>query len=309
MTSRDFAQTIGLLDRYGIPHRPMGAHGGGGLKGKAQAMTSRSSALAKMVRSEQFDLAVAHGSTDQPMVARFAGIPQVTMFDYEHAAAMPHLNGRFATRVIVPDAIPERALARYGIRSPKLMRYPGLKEEYYLADEVPDPSGVVAELGLDPGLVTVTLRPPPEVTLYHRGASTDVFAQVVDRLEAERDTVQTVVLPRTQDQREALTARGFLVPEQAVDGPGLIAASDVVVSAGGTMNREAVALGVPAYSPFAGRLGAVDARLIEEGRMHRLEDADDLALVRRARADVPPMRDPNILLELITGAATTMDGR
>ena len=129
MTSRDFAQTIGLLDRYGIPHRPMGAHGGGGLKGKAQAMTSRSSALAKMVRSEQFDLAVAHGSTDQPMVARFAGIPQVTMFDYEHAAAMHHLNGRFATRVIVPDAIPERALARYGIRSPKLMRYPGLKEE------------------------------------------------------------------------------------------------------------------------------------------------------------------------------------
>ena len=99
------------------------------------------------------------------------------------------------------------------------------------------------------------------------------------------------------------------MPEQAVDGPGLIAASDVVVSAGGTMNREAVALGVPAYSPFAGRLGAVDARLIEEGRMHRLEDADDLALVRRARADAPPMRDPNILLELITGAATTMDGR
>jgi predicted glycosyltransferase len=243
------------------------------------------------------------------MVARLAGIPQVTMFDYEHAAAMHHLNGRFATRVIVPDAIPERALAKYGIRSPKLMRYPGLKEEYYLADEAPDPGGVIAELGLDADLVTVTLRPPPEVTLYHRGASTDVFAQVVDRLEAERDLVQTVVLPRTQDQREALTARGFMVPEQAVDGPGLIAASDLVVSAGGTMNREAVALGVPAYSPFAGRLGAVDARLIEDGRMHRLEDAAALALVRRERGISPPMRDPNILLELIMGAATTMDGR
>jgi predicted glycosyltransferase len=309
VTSRDFAQTIGLLDRYGIPHRPMGAHGGGGLKGKARAMTSRSSALAKMVRAEHFDLAVAHGSTDQPVVARLGGIPQVTMFDYEHAVAMHHLNGRFATRVIVPDAIPERALARYGIRSPKLMRYPGLKEEYYLADEAPDPASVVAELGLDPDMVTVTLRPPPEVTLYHRGASTDVFAQVVDRLEAERDRVQTVVLPRTDAQREALTARGFLVPEQAVDGPGLIAASDLVVSAGGTMNREAVALGVPAYSPFAGRLGAVDARLIDEGRMHRLEDAADLALVRRERGTAPPMRDPDILLELIMGAATTMDGR
>ena len=189
-----------------------------------------------------------------------------------------------------------------GIRSPKLIRYPGLKEEYYLADEIPDPSSVVAELGLDPDLVTVVLRPPPEVTLYHRGASTDVFAQVVDRLEAERPHVQTVVLPRTQEQREALTARGFMVPEQAVDGPGLIAASDLVVSAGGTMNREAVALGVPAYSPFAGRLGAVDARLIEEGRLHRLEDAHDLAFVRRERTAAPPMRDPDLLLELILGA-------
>ncbi len=283
----------------------MGAHGGGGLRGKARAMTSRSSALAKMVRQEHFNLAVAHGSTDQPVVARLAGIPQVTMFDYEYAVAMHHLNGRFATRVLVPDAIPERALARYGIRSPKLIRYPGLKEEYYLADEIPDPSSVITELGLDPDLVTVVLRPPPEVTLYHRGASTDVFAQVVDRLEAERPRVQTVVLPRTQDQREALTARGFMVPEQAVDGPGLIAASDLVVSAGGTMNREAVALGVPAYSPFAGRLGAVDARLIDEGRLHRLEDADDLTFVRRERTAAPPMRDPDLLLELILGARDT----
>ena len=305
VTSRDFAQTIGLLDRYAIPHRPMGAHGGGGLRGKARAMTSRSSALAKMVRQEHFDLAVAHGSTDQPVVARLAGIPQVTMFDYEYAVAMHHLNGRFATRVLVPDAIPERALARYGIRSPKLIRYPGLKEEYYLADEIPDPSSVFTELGLDPDLVTVVLRPPPEVTLYHRGASTDVFAQVVDRLEAERPHVQTVVLPRTHEQREALTARGFMVPEQAVDGPGLIAASDLVVSAGGTMNREAVALGVPAYSPFAGRLGAVDARLIEEGRLHRLEDADGLAFVRRERTAAPPMRDPDLLLELILGVRDT----
>jgi predicted glycosyltransferase len=96
-----------------------------------------------------------------------------------------------------------------------------------------------------------------------------------------------------------------MVPEQAVDGPGLIAASDLVVSAGGTMNREAVALGVPAYSPFAGRLGAVDARLIEEGRLHRLEDADDLAFVRRERTAAPPMRDPDLLLELILGARDT----
>ena len=305
VTSRDFAQTIGLLDKYGIPHRTMGAHGGGGLAGKARAMTSRSAQLARMVRSERFDVAVAHGSTDQPLVARLAGIPQVTMFDYEHAAAMHHSHGRLASRVLVPDAIPESALARYGIRPPKLIRYPGLKEEYYLADYPPDPAAVVEELGLDEQKVIVVLRPPPEVTLYHRGASTDVFAQVVDMLEAQADRVQVVALPRIAEQREALRGRGVIVPEQAVDGPGLIAASDLVISAGGTMNREAVALGVPAYSPFAGRMGAVDARLIEQGRLHRLDDPDAVALVKRERESAPPMRDPEILVDLILGASAT----
>ncbi len=304
VTSRDFAQTIGLLDRYAIPHRTMGAHGGGGLRGKARAMGSRSAQLTGMVRRERFDVAVAHGSTDQPLVAWLAGIPQVTMFDYEFAAAMHHSNGRLATRVLVPDAIPERALARYGIRPPKLIRYPGLKEEYYLADDPPDP-GVADELGLDPGMVIVVLRPPPEVTLYHRGVSTDLFSRVVDHLEASAGRVQVVALPRTDAQRDALRTRGVIVPEVAVDGPGLIAASDLVISAGGTMNREAVALGVPAYSPFAGRLGAVDARLIEQGRLHRLEDPAEIALVRRERLAPPPMRDPDLLVDLILGVAET----
>jgi predicted glycosyltransferase len=304
VTSRDFAQTIPLLDKYGIPHQTMGAHGGGGLRGKARAMTSRSSQLWSMVRREHFDLAVAHGSTDQPLVARLNRIPQVTMFDYEFAAAMHHSNGRLASRVLVPDAIPAHALKRYGIRPPKLIRYPGLKEEYYLADDAPDP-GVAAELGLDTSKVIVVLRPPPEVTLYHRGASTDLFARVVDHLESHADGIQVVALPRIEEQRAALRRRGVIVPEVAVDGPGLINASDLVISAGGTMNREAVALGVPAYSPFAGRLGAVDARLIAEGRLHRLEDPADLALVRRERSATPPMRDPDLLVDLILGAAET----
>lgn len=307
VTSRDFAQTLGLLDRYGIPHRPMGSHGGGGLRGKARAMTSRSAALARMVRGERFDLAVAHGSTDQPLVSRLAGIPQVTMFDYEFAAAMHHLNGRMATRVLVPDAIPERALARYGIRSPKLVRYPGLKEEYYLADDPPD-SGTADELGLDSRRVVVVLRPPPEVTLYHRGASTELFSRILDHLELAHERVQTVVLPRTDEQRDALKGRRVVVPVKPVDGPGLVVAADLVVSAGGTMNREAVALGVPAYSPFAGRLGAVDRRLIDEGRLRRLQDPADLVLERRQRGKVPPMRDPDVLVDLILGARVTGGG-
>jgi len=302
VTAREFAQTIGLLERFGIDHISVGAHGGGSRSGKARAMAGRSAALVGFARRERFDLAVAHGSTDQPLAARAAGTPQVTMFDYEYAKVMHHWNGRLATRVLVPSAIPEEALAPYGMRPPKLVRYPGLKEEYYLADHVMD-DGVLAELGLDPTRLIAVVRPPPEVTLYHRGASTDLFARTLERLLAAAPQVQTVVLPRTDDQRAALVGGAAIVPAHAIDGPSLVAAADLVISAGGTMNREAAALGVPAYTPFAARLGAVDRRLIAEGRLRRLESPDDVVLERRARDAAPPLRDPEVLLDLILGAA------
>jgi len=303
VTARDHAQTLGLLDRYDIPHTVVGAHGGQGRAARARAMAARTTALARFARAGGFDLAAAHGSTDQPPAARLAGIPQVTMFDYEHAAAMHHLNGRFATRVLVPDAIPEDALARYGMRPPKLVRYPGLKEEYYLADHVQDP-GVTGELGLDEDRVIAVLRAPPDVALYHRGRPTELFGAVLARLLDAAPAVQTVVLPRTPDQRRALAgAAGAIIPDRPVDGPSLIAAADVVVSAGGTMNREAAALGVPAYTPFAGRLGAVDRQLIADGRIRRLERPDDVDLTKRIPGSRPPLRDPEALIDLILTAA------
>lgn len=302
VTAREYAQTIGLLERFGIPHTVVGAHGGAGRTGKARAMAGRSAALTRMARAEGFDLAVAHGSTDQPLAARAARIPQVTMFDYEHAAGMHHWNCRLATRVLVPRAIPESALRRYGVRPPRLVRYAGLKEEYYLADHDLDTAGVAAELGLDASRVIAVLRPPPEVTLYYRGARDDVFAATLARLLGEED-VQTVVLPRTEAQREALVGTAAIVPDRPVDGPSLVALADLVVSAGGTMNREAAALGVPAYSPFAATLGAVDRDLIASGRLRRLEDPEEVVLAKRPPGDRPSLRNPQELVDLILGAA------
>ena len=301
VTAREFAQTLGLLERFGIPHIVIGAHGGGGLGGKARAASDRTTALIRFARRERFDLAVAHGSTDQPIAARLAGTPQVTMFDYEYATAMHHWNGRWATRVLVPDAISEEALAGFGMRPPKLVRYPGLKEEYYLADHVPDHT-VATELGLD-GRIVAVLRPAPEVTLYHRGRSTELFSAVLAELSHRQVDVQTVVLPRTAEQRTALQGSDFIVPERPVDGPTLVQLADFVVSAGGTMNREAVALGVPAFTPFAGRLGAVDLRLIADGRLNRIERPDQVDVVKRDRSLAPPRRDPEILIDAILAVA------
>ncbi|HEY3830022.1 MAG TPA: DUF354 domain-containing protein [Solirubrobacteraceae bacterium] len=309
VTARDFAQTLGLLERLQIPHTAIGRHRGERLVSKAGGLAQRSGALARWaladarVAGKRFDIALGHGSNDVSIAAAALRIPSATMFDYEWAAVQHHVNCRLARAVVVPDAIPPQRLLPYGAHG-KLRPYAGLKEEYYLADFEPDPT-ILPELGLDPARPIVVVRTAPEVALYHRFGN-DLFAAVLERLHvAVSEGVQPVLLPRTPAQREALRAvAGFTVPEQAIDAQSLIAAADLVISAGGTMNREAVALGTPVYSTFEGRLGAVDEQLIETHRLRKLHDPAELDLSKQpaARSGARVRRDPRALLELLLAA-------
>ena len=164
---------------------------------------------------------------------------------------------------------------------PKLVQYPGLKEEYYLSDFEPDRS-LLERFGVDPARVLVVLRPPPDVSLYHRH-SNPLFPQTLEHLGRSED-VHAFVLPRTEEQREyvrGLALPSVILPEGAVDAQSLIALADLVVSAGGTMNREAAALGVPVYTTYGGRLGGVDEELIRDGRLKPLTDPRALELTKR----------------------------
>jgi predicted glycosyltransferase len=200
--------------------------------------------------------------------------------------------------VLTPDRIPPERLRRYGVSEDKLAQYPGLKEEYYLADFEPD-EGIFERLGLDPGRVLLVLRPPPDVSLYHR-RSNPLYHQVLAHVGALED-VQAVVLPRTTAQRaelEALELPSLVVPSGPVDAQSLIAFADLVVSAGGTMNREAVALGTPVYTTYAARLGGVDEALMREGRLRPLSNPRALELVKQPRTERSRQRrDPGLLLE------------
>src|SRR3954452_2917068 len=115
VTARDFAQTLGLCERFGIPYEPIGRHRGGRLASKGLGLLSRSGALARWARGRRFDLAVGHGSNDVTVAARMLGVPASTMFDYEWATVQHSVNGRAARAVVVPDAIPPERLARYGV--------------------------------------------------------------------------------------------------------------------------------------------------------------------------------------------------
>jgi uncharacterized protein len=296
VTARDFAQTLELCRRFGIEHTAIGHHRGGRRASKAIGLASRSLALARWARGRRFDVAMGHGSNDVTVAAALLRVPSATAFDYEWASAQHQVNCRLARAVVVPDAIPPERLERYGARG-KIHAYAGLKEEYYLADFEPD-AAVLAELGLEAQLPLAVVRTPPDVSLYHRFEN-PLFAGVLERLEG----TQTVVLPRTPEQRAELAGRGFVVPEHAIDAQSLVAYADLVVSAGGTMNREAVALGTPVFTTFEGRLGAVDEGLLRDGRMRKLDDPAQIEVVKRpANGGLRIRRDPRELVTMLLAA-------
>jgi uncharacterized protein len=302
ITARDYAQTLELLELHGMPYIAVGAHAGASRARKLMHLIHRIRGVRRAAEGP-FDLAIAHGSNELAIAAMISRIPAVNMFDYEFALQQHNVGCRPARRVVTPDAIPPSRLERFGVRAEKLVQFPGLKEEYYLADFQPD-DRVFAQIGADRRKLTVIMRPPPDVSLYHRKANR-LFPEVTTEL-GNRDDVQAIVLPRTQLQRKELAALNYpslIVADQAVDAQSLIAFADLVVSAGGTMNREAVALGTPVYTTFGGRLGGVDEQLIRQRRLRPLTDPKAIELVPRPASNEVVRRDPAVIGQIILDAA------
>lgn len=307
ITSRDYAQTQALLELHGMEHTPIGRHGGASRLLKAYRLGARSAAMVRFGRGRSFDLALAHGSNDLAIAARLLGIPEANMHDYEYAVTQHHIGCRFAKRVMFPESVPLERLRRFGVGPEKHFPYPGLKEEYYLYDFEPD-AEALRQLSVDASRVVVIVRPPPDVSLYHR-KSNPLFPKVLARLGQDAD-VHAVVLPRTAAQRELIESMrlpSVIVPPGAVEAQSLVALADLVVSAGGTMNREAAALGVPVYTTYGGRLGGVDEALIRSGRLRPLTDPRAIQLEKRDGDAAPTRRDPAQLVETILGTVGKLD--
>jgi uncharacterized protein len=279
ITARDFAQTVELAMKAGMMPHVIGGHGGGKLTGKAGNLVGRAAALRKWARDRGFDLAVSHNSYAQISAAASLGIKSVTLMDYEHQPAN-HLAFRLASRVIVPRAFPASELKKYGASTRKVKRYAGMKEDVYLADFAPDPGfrEVLRKLGIASEDVLVVARPPAREALYHRFEN-ELFDELVAQI-GSRDGMKIILLPRTDAQRAEYAERklaNVIMPKDALDGSNLIAAADLVISAGGTMNREAAALGVPAASVYAGKWAAIDEELVKAGRLQRISSQEDIA--------------------------------
>jgi uncharacterized protein len=279
VTVRDFAQTRQMCELYGLRHVVIGTHGGAHLAGKAANLAARVGQLLAFARHMRPDVVLTHNSYSQLVAARMLGMPSVTSMDYEYQPAN-HLAFRCAGAVFVPEAFDEAALGKCGASPAKVWRYPGIKEEISLAGFVPSP-GYRESLGVPDDRVLVVVRPPARFALYHRFDNL-LFAAVLDHI-IDVESAQVLILPRTPGQAEELLASRYAADVwvgEALDGPNLIAAADLVVSAGGSMVREAAALGTPGYSVYAGMLGGVDQALEREGRLTIVRVPADVARVR-----------------------------
>lgn len=291
-TARDYAQTVELAEKAGIDAIVFGTHGGKNVFAKAGKFFGRVGDLVRWARGKKIDLVVSHNSQEPLMTARLLGIRSVNLMDYEHHPGN-HLSFRAAKRVIVPASFPDEALKRFGVGEKKLRRFDGIKEDVYLADFHPDPgfADELAQLGISPDDKLIVIRPHAPEALYHRAYENDVLDDLLDHLASFDDT-KIILLPRKDYQGEELKRRhpqpNIIIPVRALSGSDLIAAADMVISGGGTMNREAAALGVPAYTIFAGKQAAIDEYLINEGRLKQLTGNDVAKLVpeKKARLDI-----------------------
>ncbi|MHB8652833.1 MAG: DUF354 domain-containing protein [Terriglobia bacterium] len=291
LTARDAFQVCELANLFGLTYKRVGRHYGKHKVLKAYGTCVRALRLLPTTVNAKMDLALSHGSRSQLLAAAIRRIPSVLILDYEFAKSL--LFAR-PTWVMAPEVIPSSAIH---CDKRRILRYPGIKEDVYVPSFKPNPS-IKAQLGLNGESVVVTVRPPANEAHYHNPESDELFDAVIELL-GRTPNAKIVLLPRNGRQEASVrrawpnlfSTRKIIIPEHAIDGLNLIWHSDLVISGGGTMNREAAALGVPVYSIFRGTIGAVDRYLAETGRLILLESAEDVRhKIKLSRHERPEMR-------------------
>ncbi len=303
LTARDFAQTKELVERAGLNARIVGREYGNNTAIKSFGLLQRALRLAWMMRNRSVSLAVGHGSRGLLLAARMLRIPVLELYDYEGASI--RLFHRLSNFVMTPEAIPFSTLEKLGLLKEKHLTYPGLKENVY-ANEFKPNDTLLNELGVDPRRIIVTIRPPSRTAHYRSEESFRLFDRIME-LIGDKDGIQIVMLPRGRAGRSiggnASGLRDFrnvIIPDHAVDGMNLLYHSDLVISGGGTMNREAAALGIPTVTIFKGLMGAVDRWLIDQGRMIAINDAKEIMPILK-KCERTTIRESSTTKQVIVG--------
>jgi uncharacterized protein len=313
LTARNMYQVVELLEFFELPSKVVGGHWGKNKALKVLSNISRAIQLIPTAAKFRPDLAISHGSRAQVLVCKALGIKSLMMHDYEHTIRTGFLEPDW---ILTPEVIPDKSMSR---GSGHTLKYPGLKEDVYAPLLRPNDS-ILSKLGISKDDLVVTLRPPATEAHYHNPDSEKLFAATLQML-AKQPHVRVVTLPRNARQKKQLLeqfageiASGLMIiPDGALDGLNLVWFSDLVISGGGTMNREAAALGVPVYSIFRGTIGAVDQWLADSGRLTLIEKVEDLeskiVLTRWNRPASPDGANRPALHSIVDSFVSILDGK
>jgi uncharacterized protein len=286
ITTRKHSETILLADRFGIRHKVIGAHGGATFWGKGVAIVLRALRSIWYLRKQNISLAVSSSSYSQAIAAKLMRVPLITFNDYEGNPGL-HIICRVAKKILVPNVFSRENLYSYGASEGQIEFYNGIKENVYLGEFVPDPN-FLDGMNISKDKIVVAMRPASEVSAYHQFEN-PLFEEALKYVAGQENT-KIILLPRNSEQRrkyERLGLDNIIFPKNVLDGPNLVYYSDLIIGAGGTMNREAVVLGTPVYSLFMGRLGSVDKTLIDSGRLVWIKDSDDLRRIKVTKKNNP----------------------
>lgn len=314
VTVRDTFQVVGLAEHYRLTYRTVGRHYGANKFRKVAGTAWRSIQLAPEILRHKPDLSISHGSRSLILLSSLLRIPTILMFDYEFAKLIPFIKPILG---IAPEVLAQSELANGFTRG--IRYYSGLKEDVYVPTFEPDPS-ILSQLGIAHDDLLVTIRPPASEAHYHNPESDQLFLTVVEFLGGHPN-VRMVILPRNEEAQKNLILKTWpqwvkekkiVIPENVVNGLNLIWHSDLVISGGGTMNREAAALNVPVYSIFRGSIGAVDRYLNKNGRLTLIERESDvknrIALSKRAKSYDEAMGDGRVLKQIMSAVGEIVQG-
>jgi uncharacterized protein len=303
LTARDAFQTCEMATRYGLNYTRIGRHYGQNRLLKLWGLMVRSLQLVPFVLREKPCLGLNHGARAQILICNLLGIPNVMVMDYEHSRTLPFVRPWWE---IVPNVVSDKGL--HCRRKERIRKFAGIKEDVYVPEFKPD-SSIIEKLRLN-GHIVVTVRPPATEALYHNPEAEVLFERVMERI-CRTHGVMAVLLPRNGAQKEKIIANHpdwfteskVIIPEEVVDGLNLLWHSDLAVSGGGTMNREAAALGIPVYSIFRGKIGAVDYQLEKDRRLVLIRTVDEvdqkIRLERRAKDAWPDSIPSKALPEIV----------
>ena len=277
VSARPQAQTLDLADHRDLAVRAIGVGDLKGLGAKVIGVVARAGALVAWILRQGRPELLVSCSRSASLAALALRIPGVALLDYEHAEQRLLAAGN---RVLwLPDLLRNAQLPPASQRIARF--YEGLKENLYLDGWTPDRAAERRRLGVRDDERLVVSRPPAETAHYASERGGQLWVSVIRALR-ERANHRLLIVARTPAQRESLaqilgSGKGVEFLTRVVCGPALIAAADLVIGGGGTMNREAAVLGVPVWSVFTGATPQIDDRLADQGRLRWVRTEAELA--------------------------------